>query len=294
MSEHDCIIVGSGINALVCAAILAKKGKRVCVLERNDRFGGCIRTDEITAPGFTHDVLSSWYPLFVTSPGYGVLGDDLAARGVEFCNTDSPTAVILPNGAHFIFKRSRSENVEAMNAASPGDGDHYQQSMDELMQSLDLTFTLLGNELWTWSTAKVLFKALRKMGPHGLAQFGGSALRSCRSWLEDSFESEVVRACLAPWPPHAGIGPDAAVSGQMAKVICFALEAAGCPLVKGGSYQIVEAFKGIIEENGGEMHLESDVEGILTANGRADGVRLVGGGEHRCPVEPVPDLVHPV
>ena len=77
MNQYDCIIVGSGINALVCAAILSKKGNKVLVLERNDRPGGCIRTDEITAPGFVHDVLSSWHPLFVTSPGYAELKQDL-------------------------------------------------------------------------------------------------------------------------------------------------------------------------------------------------------------------------
>ena len=48
MSEPDHVIVGSGINALVCAAIIAGKGGKVLVLERNDRVGGCIRTEEIT------------------------------------------------------------------------------------------------------------------------------------------------------------------------------------------------------------------------------------------------------
>ncbi len=37
MSDVDHIIVGSGINALVCAATLGAKGARVLVLERNDR-----------------------------------------------------------------------------------------------------------------------------------------------------------------------------------------------------------------------------------------------------------------
>ncbi|NNL68555.1 MAG: NAD(P)-binding protein, partial [Acidimicrobiia bacterium] len=60
---HDFVIVGSGMNSLVCAALLARAGKQVVVLERNDRIGGCIRTDELF-PGYTHDILSSSYPLF--------------------------------------------------------------------------------------------------------------------------------------------------------------------------------------------------------------------------------------
>ena len=56
-TSADVVIVGSGINSLVAAALLARRGQRVLVLERNDRFGGCIRTDEVTRPGFKHDVL---------------------------------------------------------------------------------------------------------------------------------------------------------------------------------------------------------------------------------------------
>ena len=91
MKNFDCIIVGSGINSLVCAAIMARNGRKVCVLERNDRLGGCIRTDQVTVPGFNHDVLSTAHPLFVTSPGYAVLADALHGNGLEYTNNDSPT-----------------------------------------------------------------------------------------------------------------------------------------------------------------------------------------------------------
>jgi phytoene dehydrogenase-like protein len=58
-SIFDVVIVGSGINSLVCAALLGKKGLRVCVLERAETLGGCIRTEELTVPGFRHDTLST-------------------------------------------------------------------------------------------------------------------------------------------------------------------------------------------------------------------------------------------
>ena len=40
----DAVFVGSGINSLAGAALLARAGWRVCVLERNDSAGGAIRT----------------------------------------------------------------------------------------------------------------------------------------------------------------------------------------------------------------------------------------------------------
>ena len=60
----DVIIVGSGLNSLVCAALLAKRGIKPLVLERNAVVGGCIRTEELF-PGYLHELMASWYPLFL-------------------------------------------------------------------------------------------------------------------------------------------------------------------------------------------------------------------------------------
>ena len=109
MSDHDVVVVGSGINSLVCAAMLGKRGLRVAVLERNDRLGGCIRTEELF-PGFTHDVLSSWYPLFVGGPAYAELAADLHERGLEFVNTDTPTGVLTPDGRALVLTTDPVEN----------------------------------------------------------------------------------------------------------------------------------------------------------------------------------------
>ncbi len=277
--KYACVIVGSGINALVCAAMLAKGGKRVLVLERNDRLGGCIRTEELTLPGYIHDVLSSWHPLFVSSPAYALLKDDLEKFGLEYCNSHSPTAVVNADNDYFILTRSRAENIKAMNAHCAGDGERYAAAMREFEQSLDLTFTLLGNELWTWATARVLLAALIKRGPRYLVQFFGYALQSARNWLGRTFRSDLIRACLAPWPTHAGLGPDAPGSGHMARVIAYTLETAGCPVVKGGSDNIVRAFAQFIVSQGGELRVEADVEKILTKNGRAYGVVTADGAE---------------
>ena len=75
MPEYDAVFVGSGVNSLASAALLSRAGWRVSVLERNDRLGGAIRTvNDLTEPGFTHEVLSSWHPLFLGSAAYAELG----------------------------------------------------------------------------------------------------------------------------------------------------------------------------------------------------------------------------
>ncbi|MBT6526859.1 MAG: NAD(P)-binding protein, partial [Marinovum sp.] len=48
MSQIDHLIVGSGINALVAGALLARKGRKVLLVERAPCAGGCMMTSEAT------------------------------------------------------------------------------------------------------------------------------------------------------------------------------------------------------------------------------------------------------
>lgn len=276
----DYILVGSGINGLVCAALLAKKGRKVQVLERNDDAGGCISTGAITAPGFIHDVLSCWHPLFVTSPGYAALRADLEQYGLRYCNNDAPTAVVLPGGRHFILRTSRDQNVKAMNALCAGDGDRYAVAMAAMEQHLDVIFAVLGGDLWSWGTARTLTRAAWRNGLDGMLEFAWQCLRPARPWLEQNFHSDVLRACFAPWALHAGVGPDAPVSALMAQLIPWTLEAVGAPVVAGGGVNLVHALSHLIAAHGGEIDTGVDVDRILVRSGAARGVLTTTGREY--------------
>ena len=273
----DFVIVGSGMNSLVCAALLARSGKSVVVLERNDRLGGCIRTEELF-PGFTHDILSSSYPLFVTSPAYEALGDELHAAGLEFANTTSPTAVLTDDGESLILSTDPDETHRRFETAGKGEGDAFAKAIGDFFASnADLTFGLLGSELFSKRVIRLLLGEVRKRKIRGTFTFFGEALESCRTWAERDFDSELVRAMIAPWVLHAGLGPDDAYSGLMGKVIMGAVGMAGMPVVVGGSHRIVDAFEKVIESYGGTLITGVDVSRVETENGRATGVSSADG-----------------
>ena len=208
MADYDQIIVGSGINALVAAAMLSSKGKRVLVLERNDRLGGCMRTEEITLPGFHHDVMAATFVLFLTSPAYAALAAGLARHGFELCHTAHPTAVLRPDGSSLVLTTDRAANIARFDALSSGDGARHGADVGAIEADAPFLFALLGGELWSWPTLKLLLRETWKRGPRGLAAWMGKALVPARGWLETTYASDTLRALWAPWVLHTGLTPD--------------------------------------------------------------------------------------
>lgn len=282
-TNPDYIIIGSGINALVAAAMLGKKGKKVLVLERNDRIGGCLRTEEITAPGFTHDVMATTMVLFITSPAYAALGKDLEARGLEFCHSATPTGVLRPDGSHAILAMNRAENIASFDRLAAGDGQAFDREMNRFGGNAGFVFGLLGGNLWSLATAKLVAKEAWKRGLKGLAAFFGEALAPARSYLETTYQSDEMKALWAPWALHCGLGPESSYSAEMIKVIGFAIELAGCPIVKGGADNLIKAFERLIRDQGGDVITGADVERVLPgAGGAVAGVKLADGRTYKC------------
>ena len=272
----DHVIIGSGINGLVAASLLALKGDRVLVLEREAVPGGCMRTEEL-APGYLHDVMAATFVLFMTSPAGAALGPHLARHGFEYCHTPHPTAVLRPDGTAAVLTMDRATNVAALNTLAAGDGDAFAAAVNQLAADAPFMFAILGSPLWSWVTAKTLFGQVRKRGLRGLAGWFGQQLDPMRGWLDSAFESDTTKALFAPWALHCGLTVENAYSGAMGRVIAFALEAAGAPVVKGGSGRAVQAFAALIAEKGGEIRCNADVERIVVHNGHVAGVRLAGG-----------------
>lgn len=272
----DHVIIGSGINALVAAALLARKGQRVLVLEREDRIGGCMFTDEATLPGFHHDVMAATFVLFLTSPAHAELAGDLVRHGFELRHTPHPTAVLRPDGSALVLTTNRAANVAALNALAPGDGDRHAADVGAIEAEAPFLFALLGGSLWSWSTLKLMIGQARRYGVRGLMAWFGAALAPARGWLE-RYHSPTVQALWAPWVLHTGLTPESAYSGKMGRVIAFALEAAGAPVVKGGAGQAAAAFRKLIEEKGGTVRTGADVDRIEVTKGHVTGVTLASG-----------------
>jgi phytoene dehydrogenase-like protein len=277
VAEHDAIIVGSGVNSLACGAFLARAGWRVAVLERESELGGAVRTAELTEPGFQHDVFSAWHPLWVGGPAHAELGDALAERGLEYLNTVHPTGTLFPDGESAFLTTATDGNAAELDRHAPGDGDAWRETIAAVAAQAELVFGVLGTELWSRAGLNLGVKAYRRLGRRGVAEFSGELVQSSRDWLTTTFRSERTHGLLAPWVLHTGLGPDAAASGFMTRVIAFAIEAGGMPIPRGGGARLVDALVRLIEDHGGTCQTGQDVERVVVSGGRATGVRLTDG-----------------
>jgi phytoene dehydrogenase-like protein len=278
VARFDAVLVGSGINTLTAAALLAREGWSVCVLEQSDRLGGAIRTEaDYTLPGFTHEVLSSWHPLFVGSAAYAELGDELAGRGLRYVNTDLPTATAFPDASAMFLHTSLESNVAEFDRWSAGDGAAWQRQFEEFMATADLSFGMLGTELWSGAGLGLAQRMLRRFGRRGLLAFAGGALSTCRDWTTSTFGGDHAHGLLAPWVLHTGLGPESAVSGFMTRVIACAIQLGGMPVPVGGGVRLVEALAGIVRDADGELRTSAEVTRIDVSSGRATGVVLASG-----------------
>jgi phytoene dehydrogenase-like protein len=260
---YDVIFVGSGINSLAGAALLAKGGRRCLVLERENRLGGAIWTAEITEPGFVHEVLASWHPLFAGSAAYAELAGDLHALGLEYLNTELPTGALDADGQAAFLTTSHERNVDELDGLAAGDGQAWDATVQAFLPNADLSFGVLTTELWSRAGVGLGTRAYRRLGRRGLVEFSGNVLVSARDWLTETFSSPRTHGLLAPWVLHTGLGPDSAVSGFMTQVIAVAVELGGMPVPKGGGVKLV-----------GALETDRDVERVLVREGKAAGVQL--------------------
>ena len=111
--------------------LLARAGNRVLVLERNDRPGGFVRTEEVTLPGFRHDLYAMRHPLFLISKAYSELEADLRARGLEYLNTSLPTGGLLPDGRSGIISSDLETSAAEFDRLSPGDDQAFADLIGE-------------------------------------------------------------------------------------------------------------------------------------------------------------------
>ncbi|MEY8838801.1 phytoene desaturase family protein, partial [Cribrihabitans sp. XS_ASV171] len=156
------IIIGAGINGLVAAADLAKRGRKVRVLERNATPGGAVRTEELTLPGYRHDIGAMNLSLFAGSGFMAAHGEEMAQHGLEFTPIDRPFAQALEPGDHLGVTTDVEETLSTFH--SEADKTRWREMMADFPARAEVVGGLLGTPMRRRALAKFLWKSWRKLG----------------------------------------------------------------------------------------------------------------------------------
>jgi phytoene dehydrogenase-like protein len=275
--EVDAVLVGSGVNALAAALHLGTRGWRVLVLERGAKPGGCLRTDELTEPGFRHDWAAMNLSLLAGGAFHKAHGAELARHGLSFVPVAHPFASAFPDGRWLGVSTDMEATAARIAGVSERDAATWRRLAASFPAEAGPIFALLGSPMTTRALASFAWGTLRKRGVGGTLDLVRFLLASPRRWLDETFESPEVRALLGAWGMHLDFAPDVAGGAIFPYLEGMAGQAFGMALGRGGAEVAATALVGAIRARGGEVECGAEVARILHEGGRATGVELADG-----------------
>jgi phytoene dehydrogenase-like protein len=235
VSAPTAIVVGSGPNGLAAALTLARAGVAVEVVEGADTPGGGCRTQELTLPGFWHDVCSSVHPLAAASPFFRQTG--LAAHGVTLRAPRVAFAHPLDGGRAAAVHGSVAETATGLGA----DAAAYRRLFGPLVRDAE-------------QIVPAVLEPLRSVPSHpaSMVRFGLTGLAPA-SWLALRFSTEEGRALLAGAAAHAIRPLNAPLTSGFGLLLTMLAHSVGWPVVEGGSARLVDALTAELAALGGKV-----------------------------------------
>ena len=288
---YDAIIVGGGHNGLVCAAYLAKAGKKVLVLERRHVLGGAAVTEEII-PGYKFSVCS--YVVSLLRPW--IIRDlELPKHGLEILPLDC-AFLPLPDGRSLARWSDPYRTREEIAAFSKKDAEVYPtfgRALGQLCRFAKQVIDEPAPDPGSLSPKELLGllrlgKRFSDLGDDHQALQVKLLTMSAVDFLDEWFESDVLKA------PMSVSGIIGTMLGVRSPGTAYVLlhhymgEIDGADrswgFARGGNGAVSEAIASAARAYGAEIRVNAGVEKVLIQGGEARGVVLQNGDELRANV----------
>lgn len=285
-NRYDAIIVGGGHNGLVCAAYLARAGKKVLVLERRHVLGGAAVTEEVY-PGFKYSVYS--YVVSLLRP-HIIRELELVRHGLDIIPLEC-SFLPLPDGDSLCRWADPELTRREISRFSPKDAEMYPEFGLVLKKMAYFVKRIVDNPSPDPASRNPrellrllrLGKQLRSLGDDLTYLHMKLLTMSATDFLDLWFESDVLKS---PMSVSGIIGTFLGVRSPGTAYVLLhhymgeidgAYRAWG--FAKGGTGMVSESVASAARQYGAEIRTEAPVLKFLLKGGTCRGVVMAGGDE---------------
>ena len=291
-TKYDVAIVGGGHNGLTTACYLAKAGLKVAVIERHSYVGGAAVSRELH-PGWTYSNCS--YVCSLLRPE--IFRDlELSKHGLQIIPYEG-SATMLDDGRFYAHYSDHDLNYRSIAQFSKKDAEAYERFGKDVMRQCKIIKPLLKmtppdptsfrpKDIMGLLEFAKYFAAKDELGGLGEKEIYDTIrfwTMSVRDYLEEYFESDVVKAHLAgsaiigtalgPYSPGSAYVLLHHYMGEVDGTV------GAWGYSRGGMGSITKAMAASLKANGGDIIAGSPVTKILIKNNRSHGVVLENGDE---------------
>ena len=271
-NEFDVIVVGGGHNGLTAGCYLQKSGKKVLVLERLEKAGGGVWTEEATLPGFKHNLASLFHGILHLGPVYKDL--ELEKYGAKYIWPDAQVAAAFTDGRCLVFYRDLEKTCKEIARFSKKDAETYRKLAAEFQVVVD-------NMIGPWFFNPPQPTSLSSLAMEGSVE-GLNMLRmqlsSPKNIINELFESNELKSFLLAFIKEFGGSPDTYGFGVFVPMMLGEThDPHGWAICEGGSGNLATAFVNCLEDNGGTVRTNAHVKRIIITDDKATGVELQDG-----------------
>jgi phytoene dehydrogenase-like protein len=265
----DVVVIGGGPNGLITAAYLARAGLSVILLERRQELGGGLATEEILFPGVFANTHAVYHMMVDYMPA--IRDFDLEKHALTFIKPKWQTAIPFADGDSMILASNFQDTADQIAKFSGQDAKTFTHKIRQYQRFVD---EILGPATYWPPVPPIEFAVNLSRTPLGRELMEISEA-SPREVVTDTFSHDKVRALLLYISCIWGLDPDIPGLGFMVPLLIYR-NMNKC-LCVGGSHKLASSLGKEILANKGRIFEVSQVDKILTENGRAVGVETYDG-----------------
>lgn len=267
------IIIGGGAAGLATAALLAREGHDVQILEKRDEIGG--RAGTMTREGFRFDVGPSWYLLPRVFDHFfellGTTSDEqlnltlLDPAYVVFSEPEpagSPTPPLtIPLGQKHV--------EEVFESREPGAAASLRRYLDSAGRASSMAESYFLYNPFTRVRSLLAPAILR-----ALPELAGLLVRSLRSFVARRFREPVLRQVLGY--PAVFLGASPATAPAIYHLMSALDLSEGVQYPQGGFWHLMQRLDALAQQQGARITTSAEVQAIITEPDGRRGRRVTG------------------